>query len=1251
MRFFENGPAIPDSLIEARELGEVVFFCGAGVSAPTGLPDFGGLADNLIVKLTAQESRDARDAGESFDRVFSTMVKEFGRAAVDREITRALRTPRKAEVRYHNAIINLSRGSDGATKIVTTNFDLLFERADRKLRRYVPPALPDLVQAQPIDGIVYLHGRLNAAQGASSGYVISSADFGRAYLAEGWASRFVRELRERYTIVLLGYSANDPPMRYLLEGLNSRESAERTPIYAFATEGISANDEAWRDKGVTTIPYSPHDGEHSGLWDTLFAWAEAARDSNTWEARLVSLAQRQPAELRPFERGQVVHLVGSRAGARAFASAKPPPPAEWLCVLDANRRYAEPRNRHWNDEEDLDPLEVYGLDSDPARPPRQPGGGIEPPGEDPLRWHLGDEAWSDRQRISGFHPEWSSQLPSRLFHLARWFGSVLDQPAAVWWAGYNSLPHPGLVREIHSRIDRASDLPAPVLHFWQCFLEAARARQGDVHDFRLYQAAERIASEGWSSAVLRAIERALEPVFEISRPILASPVPPSGGWESLRLRDLIEIKVSVTRWPDAKLAPPPEVLPQLVAIVRRTLVRMSAMFEEGTPRFRQTPTLHHSGDPGESHGHGRKDQLFRQFRKLFDTLVAHDRNLASREIASWDSNDPFYFAKLFLYAAWIPKLINSEIIAKHILGMPADIFWDSGHAREMLFALRANWRGFSERHRRAIERRVAAGPPSYEDEPHKDYRVRRGARAASWLRWLELNGQALSPAASTQLKKLRAADPRWSDSWAVHADDSGSSWGGMISRVTDSQGLEKAPIASLLTLAESLSTDDHRQLKDYRPFDGVVEIAPLRALSALRLVARKDEHPVQFWRSLISNWPEGTQPRLSLALAYTLARLPDPVFFDLRHDIASWTNKFTAVLIHQNRRSGLAAFDVITDRYMAATEETLKSAVSSSSVGGVPKIESEFSIMKAINSPGGHLARTLLGLLKKPTRRRQMPAYIGTRLDSLLELPGHGAGHAAALLAQQFRWLEYWYPGWVNHLVPFFDPSHTLSEAMWHGLAGDENLLSDAAGTLLKSAMLRVLAGKAIWTLDHEARVRLLQQMTNLTFARGGKAVISYAEARQALMTADDQERSETISMLARSMSSKRMWTGFVKPFLLGGWPRQLRYQGEASSRAFVSLVEAAGDRFEEVLEIVEDYLRPVAHLDTFAFRMKKDDDDGKSYSGRFPAATLRMLDKLIGPDRQTVPWNLDELLESIATAAPGLRQSDPWRRLKGLTQ
>ncbi|MBA3676609.1 MAG: SIR2 family protein [Sphingosinicella sp.] len=459
MRFIENGPDIPDTLIEERDLGEVVFFCGAGISGPVGLPDFGGLADDLLDRLAAQESRTARKRGESLDRVFMAMVKEFGGTAVDREISRALRAPRKADPRHHRVAIDLSRGADGGAKIVTTNFDLLFERADKSLLSYIPPALPDLAQLQPIQGIVYLHGRLKRTKDARGGYIITSADLGRAYLAEGWAARFVRALSERYTIVLLGYSANDPPMRYLLEGLNSRDDpARRSLIYAFVPEGPAAGEESWHDKGVTTIPYAPRDKGHNGLWDSLFAWAAAARDPETWRAGLVKLAQRQPAELKAFERGQVAHLVSSRPGASAFATATPPPPAEWLCVFDAYSRYAKPGWLDRREKIEIDPLDVFGLDSDPPRPEERPGSAFVAPGEDMLGWRHGDQQWPERQRLSGYRAEWNNQLPSRLHQLAHWFGLVMDQPAAIWWAAGRPLPHPGLVREIDYRLDRGAIL-------------------------------------------------------------------------------------------------------------------------------------------------------------------------------------------------------------------------------------------------------------------------------------------------------------------------------------------------------------------------------------------------------------------------------------------------------------------------------------------------------------------------------------------------------------------------------------------------------------------------------------------------------------------------------------------------------------------------------------------------------------------------------------------------------------------------
>ncbi len=47
MQFITHDPDIPDALLQAHEDGRVVFFCGAGVSHPAGLPGFKGLVDEI----------------------------------------------------------------------------------------------------------------------------------------------------------------------------------------------------------------------------------------------------------------------------------------------------------------------------------------------------------------------------------------------------------------------------------------------------------------------------------------------------------------------------------------------------------------------------------------------------------------------------------------------------------------------------------------------------------------------------------------------------------------------------------------------------------------------------------------------------------------------------------------------------------------------------------------------------------------------------------------------------------------------------------------------------------------------------------------------------------------------------------------------------------------------------------------------------------------------------------------------------
>ena len=202
MRFLSNGLNIPDELLEARDQGNVVFLCGAGVSYPSGMPDFLELAKYVVEELGTPQDAPSRKmlsmwdnedlpaAGRpSLDQIFNVLQQEYATDEIDYLIAKRLKTKPETSVSTHETILRLSKSVDGKPQIVTTNFDLLFERAaGRKLKTYVPPTLPDLANGQPLNGLVYLHGRINSrikrGEGRQ-GFIVSSSDFGPGLLSRG----------------------------------------------------------------------------------------------------------------------------------------------------------------------------------------------------------------------------------------------------------------------------------------------------------------------------------------------------------------------------------------------------------------------------------------------------------------------------------------------------------------------------------------------------------------------------------------------------------------------------------------------------------------------------------------------------------------------------------------------------------------------------------------------------------------------------------------------------------------------------------------------------------------------------------------------------------------------------------------------------------------------------------------------------------------------------------------------------------
>ena len=82
------------------------------------------------------------------------------------------------------------------------------------------------------NGLVYLHGLLpeRTDESALNRLVLTSGDFGLAYMTERWAARFVSDLFRNYVVCFVGYSINDPVLRYMMDALAAdRMLGESTP--------------------------------------------------------------------------------------------------------------------------------------------------------------------------------------------------------------------------------------------------------------------------------------------------------------------------------------------------------------------------------------------------------------------------------------------------------------------------------------------------------------------------------------------------------------------------------------------------------------------------------------------------------------------------------------------------------------------------------------------------------------------------------------------------------------------------------------------------------------------------------------------------------------------------------------------------------------------------------------------------------------------------------------------------------------
>ncbi|PGT19558.1 DUF4020 domain-containing protein [Bacillus cereus] len=255
---------IPDELIDHLEQGKLVLFVGAGVSmqGKSNLPNFDDLVDEIAKKLYVEK----REITEPHDYYLGKIAKTKDIHQVARDVVHIEKSKPNP---LHYAIPRLFP-LDIDVRIVTTNFDQHFttviKEMNREINVYYAPALPT---GRAFKGLAYIHGNVEQEKDA---LILTDGDFGRAYLTEGWARRFLVDLFSNYTVLFVGYSHNDPVMKYLATGL-----PPSTRRYAFVAQG--ENTYHWEHLGIRPIVYPNKVNNHQSLVKAVKRWAELMGDN------------------------------------------------------------------------------------------------------------------------------------------------------------------------------------------------------------------------------------------------------------------------------------------------------------------------------------------------------------------------------------------------------------------------------------------------------------------------------------------------------------------------------------------------------------------------------------------------------------------------------------------------------------------------------------------------------------------------------------------------------------------------------------------------------------------------------------------------------------------------------------------------------------------------------------------------------------------------------------------------------------
>lgn len=1284
----EGCASLPERLLLHHAEGEVLFLAGAGVSMPKPacLPSFTKLVlkvykqlgDPVLPHLEALAGKEVEwPEGPPLKPDQKAEVKSFENGQLDVVLgilERRIDGQQTEESRMRQAVVDvlqpdpppehsgihrdLIRLSDrgGPTAILTTNFDLLLEAAAKRVKSSVESlalgAIPRPSLRPSFSGVLHLHGALSPDRSGIPDLILTNRDFGEFYLRRRVVPDLLYDAARIYNLVLVGYTASDPPVRYLLDAISADDARfpdlkERfifVPFKGKEPEEVALAD--WKARGLTPISYSRAD-KHRQLAFTLEAWAglfekrQALGDGHetVTERRvretLERMTERPLSEVSDEDRSLFDHLIRREGGTRraqlAYHLGNLGRSYEWLDrILDVIRG----------------PVELVGQEPAPHAPP---SGEVERRAAQCVQ-NFALTRLEERATI-----DWARQLPA------------LDRASRR-----------GLQRLLSNRANWGEGLSEPWSEAWQLVEKSWCAPAYAAREEALttvWEIKERLERGDRSLVLAEKMAEFVAPWLRLDEPApvlevrgVESPEPPV--WGHLFRAELRSVRVSELLRIDLDGVSRVEFLSFLVGSlegsVRRGLDLARCIGWKGDFRFLRLGGLFRvrlvrseAGDEEDLDLWGIAPCV-KLLHTAVERLAQLDRNAASRVVRRWLYTECPVRRRLWAAFALDEQLATSREVGGVLLRLDDWQFW-SDVSPELMELRLSRFKDLDAETRAELLDRIRVGPPrdywvpsadanqvedwSLDMAVHEMERIRDAGveLPAQHQRWLaaELTKRPDRHAAGTGRPMVKA--------WAPERAD-----------VQPDRELDGYTGSALLDQLE-------QRLVSEKPFysGSAGTWLKKRTNKVLAAMAGGAGGPLDLphlWRAFAEHHrpprEEGAESSLgdpdaeAAAVLELVETLSDETLAKALRELVRWWLNWESVAKPngQARRVWLRLWPHAVARTTASSSSmSFKTEMANTPAGDLGRIAWMFARhlgQRERLSNDRDFARIVAAILKAPCRARTLGL-------------AHMVCSVSWFLQVDQDWTE-------RYLIVALRKRSESTVDLWEALCSFG----------LRWGVPKILAANAVEVLERTdapklsagSRQRLASALvidSLRAFFDGSEPVIESVQLRQLISRLDGEVRRVCAAELWRSLrpcgdrspSPEEAFRRAVSPFLRRVWPQELNLVSRGVSRFMAGIPAASRGEFVAAVDAVARFLVHGSTESRHDYGLHGEEDgeevlDATVDSPEKAEALLRLLDLTVGDEEGVfAPLGLDELLARIRKKAPALVERPEFARLTTMAQ